>query len=298
MTVFATRSAVQISNRSPLSGAAAPRWHSGECRLFPLIMVFYWDKAERKCCWFSSLGPDWLLPLILWRRVNKMSTAASSLRRKRGEMEMWRGAISSQITSVVPCCSDTEWRRREGGREEEDERRGGKSKGREGKTEEWEEDERPFFLLFLPLSHSGFWENFLKWGMFLLMAQLWKWKRCSAWLTLLSLTPNGKKIFLHALLSGLWLPPRTIITQSHTHLLFSFHTHTHTFSTFRHVHTQTSFLSLLLTFSFPKSPSLLALCCPSSCFPFPSPPGWPWAAAASEVAKVQSQYEPTKLVKY
>lgn len=88
---------------------------------------------------------------------------------------------------------------------------------------------------------------------------------------------------------------RTIITQSHTHLLlfFSYHTHFQARS-----NTDIFFLHLLLTFSLSKSLPLSPLITLPSLFQFFKSPGWPWAAAASEVAKVQSQYKPTKLVKY
>lgn len=99
-----------------------PRWHSGECRLFPRIMVFYWDKVERKCSWlFFPLGQGRILPLILWRCVNKMSTATASLRRKRGKWECGREpswAKSHQGFHAVLI-------ERRGGEEEEEE---GKSK--------------------------------------------------------------------------------------------------------------------------------------------------------------------------
>lgn len=116
---------------------------------------------------------------------------------------------------------------------------------------------------------------------FLLMTQLWKWKRCSAWLMSPSLTPNGKKIPWYAQFSvflfypNLLTTPLTIITQSHCHFFFSW-------------------LSLSLNLSLHSAP-LPSL--PPSFLVFESL-GWPWAAAASEVAKVQSQYQPTKLVKY
>lgn len=77
-----------------------------------------------------------LLVFFAWRRSASASHSVAPcqqnvnrrvvIKERGGEMEMWRGAISSQITSVCPCCSD-----REGGRRREEER---KSKERE--TEE------------------------------------------------------------------------------------------------------------------------------------------------------------------
>lgn len=90
---------------------------------------------EGKCCWFSSPGADRLLPLILWRRVNKMSNAAASLRRERGK---WKcGGEPSRAKSHQ--CVHVVLIERGGGR---------KSKGRE--NTETGEDEAALLPSFPP----------------------------------------------------------------------------------------------------------------------------------------------------
>lgn len=94
-----------------------------------------------------------------------------------------------------------------------------------------------------------------------------KWKCHSAWLMLLSLTPNGKNPTTHAIFWTLHFLhpnsrrhiPHTIITQYHTHLLSRFVSPPSTHSQA----TQTHLMHLLLTFSFSKSLST-SLHCPST----------------------------------
>lgn len=144
----------------------------------------------------------------------------------------------------------------------------------------------PSFPFFSLSTLSRFWGNFLKWGNFLLMTHLWKWKRCGAWSMLLALTPNGGKntgaraIFLHRNShKTLRHTLRTIIAQSHTRLLFSFHK-THA-SRHEQKHKRVFCIS-----SLSPNPNL------SLCWLFValSSPfqvrGRPWATAASEVDKV------------
>lgn len=184
-------------------------------------------------------------------------------------MEMWRRAIGSQITSVFPCRSD---------KGEEDRGREWKE-GREGKRKENAGIKRKERR-----SWSSLWEvlrGFLEWGI-----SCW-WNSCGnekshdAWLMLPPLTPNGKiNPAAHTIFWTLrFFAPRL----THDAARY-YHSISHPFPP--------PLNFLLLDFPLTKSPPLffLLLVLRSS--------GWPCVAAASEVAKVQSQYEPTKLVKY
>ena len=259
-----------------------PRWHSGEWRLFPLIIVFYQDKVEREASpGLFHLAKSGFCLSFVWHRVNEMSTAASSLRRKRGKWK--RGREPSRVKShqrfqVVLIG------------EEEEEKKEKRSRGMvEG---EQREDERP-----LPLRPSRLREDSLKWG-----EKFCWWHRCEnenaaplSWRCHHWLLMEGgrkKKHYTHNFLDSRFLSSR-LSRRSPLSLSLSLtfqpvETHRRVFcisSWLSHTH---SLISLPLM-ARPLSPSL-----PLS---FKSP-RWPWAAAASEVAKVQSQYAPTKLVKY
>lgn len=64
--------------------------------------------------------------VLCQQNVNRRSVIIKKI--KTREMEMWRGAISSQSTSVFPCCSDRE---REAGMEGRRKRKVKRSKGKE-----------------------------------------------------------------------------------------------------------------------------------------------------------------------
>lgn len=127
-TVSATRSALQQEaairrrRRADIQVNVVIPTHNFCSLVFLKNPVFNWDKVERKCCWFSSLGPDQLLSLTLWRSVNNVSDATlfwikKKKKTKKEKNILWKwncGRETNHIIASVQCCSKTE----EGGERE------------------------------------------------------------------------------------------------------------------------------------------------------------------------------------